>query len=320
METSLLSTILLTGVSGFVGSYLVEQCRQHYPQARLFGLYRQQKEIHTIPGVAPLVADMTHPDEIHKAIAHARPHLIFHLAAQASVAASWTDPIGTLRTNAEGTIHLLEALRAEQLAPRVVLIGSGEEYGLVAPEDNPVREDHSLRPVNPYAVSKVTQELYGYQYFVAYHIPVLCVRAFNQFGPRQSANFVIANFARQIALIEAQKAEPMLATGNLRAQRDFLAVQDTVRAYIAVAERGKPGAVYNIGSGQAHSIEEMLHLLLSFTNIPIRVYEDPARLRPIDQPIFVADTTRLRTDTDWKPSLPLEDALHQTLDYWRAMV
>lgn len=319
METAHPSSILITGVSGFVGGYLLEQCRLAYPQARLFGLYRHTNE-HKDRSLIPIIADMAEPEQVRRAIAQGRPDYIFHLAAQASVALSWSDPLATLRTNVEGTINLLEALRAEQLRPRVLLVGSGEQYGLVAPEDNPVSEEHSMQPINPYAVSKVAQDLYGYQYFMAYSIPVLRVRAFNQFGPRQSVNFVLASFAHQIAMIEAGKAEPTLATGNLRAKRDFLPVQDAVRAYLAVAERGQPGVAYNVGSGQAHSIEEMLTLLLSLTNVPIHVYEDPARLRPIDQPLFVANTARLRGDTGWTPSLSLEEALQQTLNYWRSIV
>lgn len=317
------SHILITGASGFVGGHLVEQCRVHFPQAHLFGLYtpghdrlRTSWEQH----ITSLHVDITHPASIQRAIAEIRPELIFHLAAQASVATSWSDPAKTLRINAEGAINLLEALRQQHPDTRVVLIGSGEQYGMVTPEENPIREDHPMQPVNPYAVSKVAQDLYGYQYFMAYHMPVLRVRAFNQFGPRQAAQFVIASFARQIALIEANKAAPELATGNLRAQRDFLPVQDAVRAYIAIAQHGTPGAAYNVGSGQAHSIEEMLHLLLSLTSTPIRVYEDPTRLRPIDQPLFVADTTRLQHDTGWQPTITLKDALQQTLDYWRSQM
>lgn len=323
MEQLLPSSILITGVSGFVGGYLVEHCRTRYPHAKIFGVYRDDREHPSTTdtaGIMPLVADMTQPERVRQAIAHARPDLLFHLAAQASVAASWTDPIGTQRTNVEGTLHVLDALRAEHLTPRVLLIGSGEQYGMVPTEKNPINEECPFHPVNPYAVSKATQDLYGYQYFVAYHLPILRARAFNQFGPRQSAAFVVASFARQIALIEAGKMEPVLTTGNLQAKRDFLPVEDVVRAYIAIAERGHPGEAYNIGSGQARSIEDMLHLLLTLTSVPIRVYQDPARFRPIDQPLFVADTTRLHTHTGWTPTQDIEEALQQTLDYWRSVV
>ncbi len=253
---SIPSRILITGCTGFVGGYLVEQCRIRYPQAELFGL-SGHPTLHTAtPGMSDLelsVADVTQPEAVRQVVAEVKPDLVIHLAAQSSVSASWKDPSGTLRVNAGGTIHLLEALRSEQLTPRVVLVGSGEQYGMVRPEDNPIREECPFRPANPYAASKAAQDLYGYQYFVAYGLPILRTRPFNHFGPRQTSTFVIANFARQIALIEAEKAEPVLSVGNLQARRDFLPVEDVVAAYLAVAEQGRPGEAYNIGSGQARS-------------------------------------------------------------------
>lgn len=315
------SRILITGVSGFVGGYLLDQCRSRYPNAHIFATYREQAEsMLDRRGLIPLVADMTQAEQVRQAIIQAQPDLIFHLAAQASVALSWADPISTLRANVEGTLHLLDAVRAEQMQPRILLIGSGEQYGIVPPDKNPIREEQPFHPTNPYAVSKATQDLYGYQYFVAHQLPILRARAFNQFGPRQGAAFVVASFARQIALIEAGKMEPVLATGNLQARRDFLPVEDVVRAYIAIAEYGYPGEAYNIGSGHARSIEELLHLLLSFTSVPIRVYQDPARFRPVDQPLVIADTTRIRAHTGWKPAQNFEEAVKHTLDYWRSSV
>src|SRR6266699_281613 len=289
---SIPARILITGCTGCVGSHLGEQCRKRYPQ----------------------------PDAIRQVVAMSQPDLIIHLAAQSSVTASWRDPFGTLEVNAGGVIHLLEALRSEQLTPRIVLVGSGEQYGMVHPEDIPIREECPFRPAKPYAVSKVTQDFYGYQYFVAYGLPILRARPFNHFGPRQSSMFVIANFTRQIALIEAKRTEPVLTIGNLEAWRDFLPIEDVVAAYLAIAEQGQPGEAYNIGSGQARSIKEILDLLLTFARVPIQLRKDPARLRPIDVPLLEADTSRLRTDTNWKPIVQFEFALQQTLDFWRTVV
>ena len=323
MTMSIPSRILITGCTGFVGGYLVEQCRIRYPQAELFGL-SGHPTFHTArPGMSDvklLVADITQPEAIRKVVAQSQPYLIIHLAAQSSVSASWKDPLGTLKVNAGGTIHLLEALRSEQLTPRIVLIGSGEQYGMVRPEDNPIREECPFRPANPYAVSKAVQDLYGYQYFVAYGLPILRARPFNHIGPRQTSTFVVANFARQIALIEAEKAEPVLSVGNLQARRDFLPVEDVVAAYLAVAEQGQPGEAYNIGSGQARSIRAILVLLLTFTGTAIQLREDPARLRPVDVPLLEANTSRLRADTNWEPAVQFEFALQRTLDYWRTVV
>jgi len=321
--TSLIpSRILITGCTGFVGSYVVEQCCMRYPQAKLFGLTG-----HAVPSMTPpaqsavklLVADITQRDQIHQMVAQVQPDLIIHLAAQSSVADSWKNPQYTLRVNAEGTIHLLEALHDERLTPCVVLVGSGEQYGLVRPEEIPIHEDCLFRPVNPYAVSKAAQDLYGYQYFVAYGLPIVRARPFNHFGPRQSSA-VIAKFARQIALIEAGKAPLDFPVGNLEARRDFLPVEDVVAAYLTLAEQGQPGKAYNIGSGHARSIRSILDLLLTLTTSSIRIYENPALLRPVDVPLLEADISRLRADTNWQPAIPFEVALQQTLDYWREVV
>jgi GDP-4-dehydro-6-deoxy-D-mannose reductase len=267
-----------------------------------------------------LEADIMQPEAIRQVVALSQPDLIIHLAAQSSVSASWKDPFGTLKVNAGGTLHLLEALRSEQLTPRIVLVGSGEQYGMVRPEDNPIREECLFRPANPYAVSKAVQDLYGYQYFVAYGLPIMRTRPFNHFGPRQTSTFVVANFARQIALIETGKAEPVLYVGNLQAWRDFLPVEDVVAAYLAVAEQGQPGEAYNIGSGRARSIRAILDLLLTFAETSIEVREDPERLRPVDVPLLEADTSSLRADTNWKPAVQFESALLRTLDFWRKVV
>ena len=323
MASSIPSRILITGCTGFVGKYVVKQCRLRYPQADLFGLAGHAVSSTTPPvqsTVKLLVADITQRDQIRQVVAQVQPDLILHLAAQSSVAASWKDPQNTLRVNVEGTIHLLEALRAEQLTPRIVLIGSGEQYGLVRPAENPIHEDCLFRPANPYAVSKATQDLYGYQYFTAYGLPIIRARPFNHFGPGQVSTFVIAKFARQVALIEAGKAPPELPVGNLEARRDFLPVEDVVAAYLTLAEQGQPGKAYNIGSGYARSIRSILNLLLTLTTSSIHIYEDPALLRPVDVPLLEADTSRLRADTNWQPTIPFEVALQHTLDYWRTTV
>lgn len=315
--------ILITGFSGFVGGYLVAACHAHYPKATLFGLSLHAPALPGEQNDIPLVrleADLLERKQVQRAIAESQPDLVFHLAAQASVAESWSMPSRTLEINAGGALHLFEALRAERLAPRILVVGSGEQYGLVSPEENPIKEECLPRPTNPYAVSKVAQDLYGYQYFVAYGLPIVRVRPFNHFGPRQTESFVIANFARQIVLIEAGRAEPILPVGNLQARRDFLPVQDTVRAYLALVEHGHPGEAYNVGSGIARSIEEVLVACLELTDAPITTRVDPARLRPSDVPLLVADTTRLRAHTGWQPAVDFKEALKETLDYWRANV
>lgn len=320
MQPEAAPRILVTGYSGFVGGYLLDRLRATFPAAHIFGLSEQHAGMPAHSGAAQveaLHADITDAQAVRHAVEVAQPGMIFHLAALSSVAASWQEPERTLAVNAGGTIHLLEAARHLGHAVRILLIGSGEQYGLVRPDDNPVSEDQLPRPANPYAVSKVAQDLYGYQYFAAYALPVIRVRAFNHIGPRQADAFVVASFASQIARIEAAQAPPVLLVGNLEAQRDFLAVEDVTRAYVALARAGHPGEAYNVGSSQSWSIGEIVDLLRGMARVPIEVRPDPDRLRPADVPLLVADTTKLRAHTGWQPEIPLEDALRRTLDYWR---
>jgi GDP-4-dehydro-6-deoxy-D-mannose reductase len=313
------SRVLITGASGFVGKHLAEKCRRCYPDARLYGIYRSL-EIADADEIFPLIADVKSFQSIHEAIAQSRPDLIFHLAAQSSVVESWKNPIETLRVNAEGLLHLLEALRQEELQPRVIVIGSSEQYGMIASTENPIKEECPFRPISPYGASKATQDFYAFQYFVAYHFPIIRVRPFNHFGPRQMPTSVVASIARQIAMVEAGKKEAILHIGNVHARRDFLPVQDVVSAYIAIAEHGHPGEAYNVGSGRSYAIGEIVELLLRHTKSPITVQEDVTYIREMDHLHLLADTTRLRAHTGWEPILDIECALAQTLEYWRFRV
>ncbi|HKV85531.1 MAG TPA: GDP-mannose 4,6-dehydratase [Ktedonobacterales bacterium] len=314
-------SILITGHSGFVGRHLAPLCHERYPGARLFGVsHVPAAEPGELSSLQSLRADITDRAQVRAVLEAARPDLIFHLAGQASVGESWKRPDVTLAVNAGGALNLLEELHTLGLRPRVLLVGSSEQYGVVTPEDNPVREERPLHPVTPYAVSKAAQDMLGYQYFASYGIDVLRIRAFNHFGPWQPPAFVIASFARQIALIEAGRAESVVRVGNLEARRDFLAVGDVVRAYLALAERGRPGAAYNVGSGVATAIQAILDMLIAQATVPIRVEMDQTLLRPVDVPIVYADTSRLHADTGWEPALALPGALAATLDYWRGHV
>lgn len=312
--------ILITGYSGFVGRYLLEECARSYPGAALIGMASHTPPTNSALPHTVMHADMSDAARVREVVREAQPDLVFHLAAQASVAASWADPAGTLAVNAGGAVHLLEAMRIHAPDARVVLVGSGEQYGLVPPEENPIREDRAPQPVNPYAVAKVTQDLFGFEYFTAYGLRVLRARPFNHFGPGQSPSFVIASFARQIAQAEAGQHERTLRVGNLAAARDFLPVEDVVRAYVALAERGRAGQAYNVGSGQGRAIRELLDQLLAVARVPLAVERDPQRFRPVDAPLLVADITRIREDTGWEPTADFAGALERTLDSWRDLV
>jgi len=201
-----------------------------------------------------------------------------------------------------------------------LVVGSADEYGMVRPEELPIDEDTPLRPHNPYAVSKVVQDMLGYQYFASHGLHVVRVRPFNHIGPRQSPAFVTAAFAKQIAEAEAGRNPPIVKVGNLEAKRDFTDVRDMVAAYHLALSKGEPGEVYNIGSGIARSIEEVLDILLAESKIELTVQEDPARLRPSEVPMVACDARKFRACTGWEPHIPLEESLRDTLDYWREEV
>ncbi|HEX5505732.1 MAG TPA: GDP-mannose 4,6-dehydratase, partial [Thermomicrobiales bacterium] len=271
-------------------------------------------------GYTPLVADLLDRELISRVVREVAPTHVFHLAAQSSVAASFEDAGGTLTNNLAAEANLLDACRALPAPPRVLVVGSAEEYGLVRPEETPLTEAQPFRPTSPYAVSKVAQDLLGWQYFHSYGLPVVRVRPFNHAGPGQSDQFAISAFARQIAEIEAGRREPVVRVGNLDARRDFLDVRDVARAHVLALTRGTPGAVYNIGSGVAVRVGDALDALLRLARVPVAVEPEPARLRPSDVPLLVADSRALREATGWRPAITLGATLAATLEWWRDRV
>lgn len=305
---------LITGASGFAGQHLV-----HYLRAatdwELWALGRSP-----LPGVASVQADLLDRDAVTRAVAQVRPHYVFHLAAQSFVPASFDDPAATLNTNIIGQLHLLQAIAAAEIDPLVLVVSSTEIYGAVQPHEIPVNEDTPLRPANPYAVSKAAQDLLAGQWFYSQKMRIVRVRPFNHIGPGQKAQFVAPAFARQIARIERGLQAPVVLVGNLEARRDFTDVRDVVRAYHLAITHGKPGAVYNIGSGEAVAVQTILDTLIGLSSVAIVVEFDPARMRPADVPTIACDYTRLHTDTGWQPEYALEQTLRDVLDDWRNRV
>ncbi|MBU1878208.1 MAG: GDP-mannose 4,6-dehydratase, partial [Chloroflexi bacterium] len=265
-------------------------------------------------------ADLNDAASMAHLIDQVRPDYVFHLAARATPSLSWQTPWITIHDNLHGQFNLLEALVNTSSEARVLVIGSGDEYGLIQPQDLPVKENVPLRPNNPYAVSKAAQDLLGFQYYASHGLPVVRSRAFNHIGPRQSDAFVSASFARQIAEAEAGLREPVIRVGNLSAQRDFTDVRDIVRGYWLILKDGVPGQVYNLGSERAIAIEQLLDMLLAQSRVRIRIEIDPDRLRPSDVPILVSDCRKARERTGWQPLIPIEQSLTDVLDYWRARV
>jgi GDP-4-dehydro-6-deoxy-D-mannose reductase len=316
--------ILITGITGFVGSHMAEYILREHPDWTVFGTYRWRSRMDNIENfrrsLQLIECDLSDFMSVRKTIDSVQPDYIFHLAAQSFVPASWDAPVDTLTNNMMGQVNLFDAVRQASLKTRIQIACSSEEYGLVYPEETPIRETNPLRPLSPYAVSKVIQDTMGYQYAMNYGMRIIRTRAFNHSGPRRGDVFVESNFARQVALVEKGLQEPVIKVGNLEARRDFTDVRDVVRGYFTAADRGEPGEVYNICSGKTYSIRNVLERLLSMSSLDISVEQDPQRMRPSDVPLLLGDYSKFRDMTGWEPSIPFEKTLEDLLNYWRERV
>jgi len=312
--------VLITGITGFAGSHLADYCLTR-GGAEVYGIVRWRSRTENIEHLEGKVrlheCDLRDASSTRDVIEAIRPDYIFHLAAQSFVPTSWKAPSESLITNIVGQLNVFEAVRKLGLDCRIQLACSSEEYGMVYENEVPIKETNPLRPLSPYGVSKVGQDLLGYQYFMSYQMKIVRTRGFNHEGPRRAAVFVMSDFAKQIIDIERGKKEPVLQVGNLEAKRDFTDVRDVVRAYWLSLEKGKPGEVYNICQEKCWSIRDMLDQLLAMTSAKIRVETDAIRLRPSDVQLLLGDCSKFRADTGWKPTIPFEQTLRDTLEYWR---
>jgi GDP-4-dehydro-6-deoxy-D-mannose reductase len=312
--------VLITGVSGFVGGHMVDLLRAEAPQAEIVGLDSRPGNRARSLGIEIVKADLQDPVSVRRALEQVRPDRLVHLAAQSSPQRSWEDPAGTLKTNLLGLLHLLEAARTLSLEPRLLVVGSAEEYGLVQPHQMPLREEAPLRPASPYAVSKVAQGFLALQYALSLGLPIVRTRTFHHTGPRRGEQFAESSFARQLAEIEAGRRPPWVEVGNLDAVRDFTDVRDVVRAYWALLDRGAPGEVYNVCSGRGVKMTDLLEELVALSGLEVEIRVDPSRLRPLDVPVVVGDPSRLCAATGWHASIPLSRTLRDLLDHWRERV
>jgi GDP-4-dehydro-6-deoxy-D-mannose reductase len=313
---------LITGVGGFAGQHLAAHLLAKgdavWGAARR-GVAWHVLGIHGSDRFTLIEADLVDASDTQRMLELARPRWIFHLAAQSSVQDSFADPIGALHNNTVSVVNLLEAVRSIAPRARVLIVTSSEIYGR-STSGSPINEHAELRPESPYAVSKATQDLLGYQYHVAHGLDIVRVRPFNYIGPGQSDRFVTASFARQIAEIEAGKRDAYLSAGNLEARRDFTDVRDIVAAFELAMSRGEAGSAYNVGRGVAVPIRTLLDLLVSRSRVPVKVHVDPSRLRRADPPVSICDPTAFRQRTGWEPTLALGSTLDDTLRYWRDRV
>ncbi len=315
--------MLITGISGFAGSHLADYLLS-LNDIEVFGTIKWRSRLENIEHILDKIklyeCDIRDASAIKYVLGEIKPDYIFHLAAQSYVPFSWRAPSETLMTNILGETNVFEAVRELKIDTRIQIAGSSEEYGLVYPEEIPIRETNPLRPLSPYGVSKVAQDLLGYQYFKSYGLKIVRTRAFNHTGPRRGEVFVSSNFARQIVEIEKKKREPIIYVGNLEAIRDFLDVRDVARGYFLALEKGTPGEVYNIAAGKGIKIRDLLNKLLEFTKLNIKIVPDPARMRPSDVELLVGSNEKFRHATGWQPEIPFEKTIQDLLDYWRTKI
>lgn len=315
--------VLITGITGFAGSHLTEFLLAK-GGIEIHGTERWRSKTENIDHLKKQIqmheCDIRDASSVRKIIETVRPDKIFHLAAQSFVPTSWSAPAESLSTNIIGQLNILEALRHVGINPLIQLAGSSEEYGLVHPEELPIKETNPLRPLSPYAVSKVGQDLLGYQYAMSYKLNIVRTRGFNHTGPRRGDVFAESNFALQVARIEHRLQESVIRVGNLEAKRDYTDVRDMVQGYWLSLEKGTPGEVYNICTGRALSMRQILEMLLAKSSIKVQIVQDPARMRPSDVPCLIGDSAKFAKATGWKPQIPFEKTLQDLLDYWRLKV
>jgi GDP-4-dehydro-6-deoxy-D-mannose reductase len=302
---------LVTGAAGFVGARLLASLAAD--GADVVGTARTPRG-----SLEPM--DVRDQAAVEAVVRRVRPERLYHLAAQSSAARSWREPLLTYETNVAGTHYLLDAVRQQVPACRVLLACTSDSYGRAEPGARPLDEDAPLRPMSPYAASKVAQESVGRMFAESYGTHVVMTRAFMHIGPGQPASFATADWARQIALAEAGLGPREVVVGDLSLRRELGDVRDVVRAYRAVLEQGRPGEVYNVATGEAPTLGEALGVLLSSARVAVAARRDPARIRPADPPVLVGSAAKLRSLTGWTPRHRLEDTLAEVLDHWRAEV
>ena len=312
--------ILITGITGFVGSHLADYIIARNEGHEVFGLCRWRSPRENLASsysrISLVEADLMDLGALIRHLEVIRPEVIFHLAAQSYVLTSFNTPVHTLWSNVIGTANLLEAVRITKIDPVIHICSSSEVYGQVRPEDVPIREDCPFKPASPYAVSKVGEDMIAFQYWVSHGIRTIRTRMFTHTGPRRGDVFAMSFFAKQVAAAELGMQKPIIRVGNLQSVRTFCDVRDAVRAYWLLVRQCAPGEVYNIGGNRTMTIGEALNILLSFSKTAFEVVVDPKLLRPSDVTLQIPCTDKFRAVTGWEPEIPFEKTLEDMLVYW----
>ena len=321
-----INSVLITGITGFVGSHLADYILKKHPEIKIFGMARWRSPTdninHILDKITILYGDLVDIPSLKKMLSKEKPDVIFHLAAQSYVPYSFDAPIATLDANIIGTCNLLEIVKelkhSIKYDPVIHICSSSEVYGQVQKGETPIKETNPFRPASPYAVSKVGEDMLAKQYWDSWKIRTIRTRMFTHTGPRRGSVFCVSNFAKQIAAIEAGLSEKVIKVGNLDSVRTFLDVRDAVKAYWLLVTKCTLGEVYNIGGEETMTVEEMLHKLIKLSKVKdIKIQVDPARLRPSDVTLQIPTTEKFRTETGWKPEIKFDTTLHDTLEYWR---
>ncbi len=313
---------LITGITGFAGSHLAELLLKE--GVAVYGIQRWRSKSDNIEHIKDKItfeeADLLDAHSLYTVVDKIKPDYVFHLAAQSFVQSSWASPTQTLEVNIIGSAHLFEAVRKAGLSIPIQIACSSEEYGKVLPNEVPIKETNPLRPLSPYAVSKLAMDYLGYQYHESYGMNIIRTRGFNHTGPRRGEVFAESTFAKQIAEIEKGKREPIVSVGNLDARRDYTDVRDIVRAYYLAVQKCDPGQEYNIASGTAWEIKKVLDMLIGMAKVKVEVKQDPTRMRPSDVEVLIGDNSKFVAKTGWKPEIPFEKTLEDLLNYWREKI
>jgi len=305
--------VLITGVSGFTGSHLLDLLVSRKSTYELYGIVRERSSLekirHNVDSIKLLNCDLVNVGTVLNVVKQVKPDYIYHLAGESSVKLSWGGSLSMVNNNI-----------AKFKDTKILLACSSEEYGLVSEEEIPIKETTPLKPVSPYGVSKAAIDMFGFQYYLSYGIKVIRIRAFNHTGPRREEIYALSNFAKQIAEIENGSREPKIYVGNLDAIRDYSDVRDMVRGYELAMQHCEPGDVYNLCSSKGNKIGDLLGIMIQLGNCSIKIVQDKERIRPIDLPIIVGDNSKFTGETSWKPEINIERTLLDLLNYWRKQV
>lgn len=309
--------VLITGAGGFVGPYLIKELQKTKENEIFASIYSSSSDISTLlPSSHIIEGDLTNQEYSEALLEKASPDIIYHLASLSQVSSSAEETTKVITTNTLITYNVLEATKRHKPSARLISVCSGNVYGKVKKNELPIKESNPLRPLNPYAVSKISQEYLSLEYHYAHKLDIVILRPFNHTGPGQLDSFVVPSFAKQFASILAGHTKPVIEVGNLDTARDFTDVRDMVRAYVLAGDKGLSGEIYNIGSGTSYTIRQIVALFSKLANIKVSVHESKERLRTSDVPILTADSTKFRKQIGWQPTITFEQTIGDVLQYW----